>query len=142
MAISARRKYKVYQSDIDSAYLNSLIDTEIYMEQPPGYVQRRNGKVLVCKLKKSIYGLKQAGRLWNAMYNDALLELGFVRSTADPCVYTRTTAEGQLIIGVYVDDTIKAGPDPAIRHFNHELAEKFSIKKLGLMQFIVGIQIG
>ncbi len=141
-AISAYKKHRVYQSDVDSAYLNSLIDTEIYMEQPPGYVQKRGGVILVCCLKKSIYGLKQAGRLWNAMYNDKLMALGFTRSTADPCIYTRTTAEGQVTIGVYVDDTVKTGPEPAIARFNRELAASFSVKELGLAKFIVGVQIG
>src|SRR5687767_11958974 len=75
------------------------------------------------------------------MYNDALVKLGFVKSTTDPCIYLRKTKEGHLAIGVYVDDTVKTGPEVAVQQFNRELTELFSIKDLGLAQFIVRVQL-
>ena len=72
--------------DVVSAFLNGELAEEIYMKQPPGYVQ--SGKEeLVCKLRKSIYGLKQSPRCWNEKLRDQLRSAGFKESGADPCVF-------------------------------------------------------
>ena len=140
LALAAHMGYKVYQSDVDSAYLNSLIDTLIFMTQPEGYVDKDHPD-MVCQLNKSLYGLKQAGRLWFVMYRDFLLEIGFIELKSDSCIYIRRSKEGLAIIGVYVDDTIKTGDEQAIKHFNKELNDRFSVKELGLAEYVVGIQL-
>ncbi|CAB4030147.1 uncharacterized protein K02A2.6-like, partial [Paramuricea clavata] len=78
----------VHQMDVKAAYLNAPIDCDIFVEQPKGYEKvKGNGKKLVCKLNKSLYGLKQSGRNWNATLHNYLVKEGFMQSQADPCVY-------------------------------------------------------
>ena len=91
--------------DVVSAFLNGELKEEIYMKQPPGYVQ--SGKEeLVCKLRKSIYGLKQSSHCWNEKLCNHLKSLGFKESGADPCVFIQSGKKDLKIIAVYVDDLI------------------------------------
>ena len=77
----------VHQMDVKMAYLNAPIDCELYIEQPEGYERKGlDGEKLVCKLKKSLYGLKQSGRNWNCLLHGYLTQEGFVQSLADACV--------------------------------------------------------
>ena len=97
-----------HQMDVKTAYLNAPIDVEIYMQQPDGFEKRgENGEKLVCKLKKSLYGLKQSGRNWNNMLHNYLRSENFSQSLADPCVYTRDSeTNGCIILIIWVDDII------------------------------------
>lgn len=140
LAIAAAKGYQVEQMDVDNAYLNAEADVDIYMEQPPGY-EDCNHPDHVCLLDKSLYGLKQAGRLWHEHYKGRLLDMGFKQSIADPCIFVRTTKKGELLIGVYVDDTVKAGHSAAIAEFNTEISQHYGIKELGPIKFLLAIQI-
>ena len=81
----------VHQMDVNNAYLNSDINREIYMVQPTGFI---NNSKLVCKLNKSLYGLKQSAHLWNNTLNAFLISEQLTASVNDPCVYMRKTSEG------------------------------------------------
>jgi hypothetical protein len=84
-AIAAQKGWSLYQIDVTAAYLNSTIGETVYMEQP--VLGTGEGKSdLVCKLKKSIYGLHQAGCDWNEYLTKLMLELGMKQSMSDPCV--------------------------------------------------------
>ena len=94
MSIAAQRDMLVHQMDVKSAYLNADIDRDVYMEQAEGYnVMAKDGTKLVYKLNKSLYGLKQSGRNWNAVLNKFLCEIGFKRSNVDPCLYIKGEIE-------------------------------------------------
>lgn len=76
--------------DVVTAYLNADIDCEVYLVQPEGFVKTdKCGNKLVCKLKKSLYGLKQSGRNWFNLLHGSLIEEGFVQLQTDHCVYKR-----------------------------------------------------
>lgn len=93
-----------------TAYLHVPIDCEIYLEQPEGYEEvSETGEKLVCKLQKSLYGLKQSGRNWNALLHAYLTEKGFEQNPADTCQYTREKQNEKVILIVWVDDLIIAG---------------------------------
>ena len=80
----------MHQMDVKTAYLHAPIDCEIYMEQPQGFEKEsETGGKMVCKLQKSLYGLKQSGRNWNVMLHTYLTENGSDQNPADNCVYTR-----------------------------------------------------
>ena len=88
LTFAAEKKLQVHQMDVVSAFLNGELTEEIYTKQPPGYVQ--SGKEeLVCKLRKSIYGLKQSPRFWNEKLCNHLKSTGFKESGADPCVFIK-----------------------------------------------------
>ena len=73
------------------------------MEQPPGYI-KKGKEYLVCKLKKSIYGLKQSPRCWNKVFNEYMKSISYEQCAADPCVFVRTEGIEITIIAVHVDD--------------------------------------
>jgi hypothetical protein len=77
----------IHQMDVKTAYLNAPIDREIYIEQPEGFRKSgNNGEALACKLKKSLYGLKQSGRNWNNLLHDYLANDKYNQSLLDPCL--------------------------------------------------------
>ncbi|KAK8708347.1 hypothetical protein V6N13_059389 [Hibiscus sabdariffa] len=88
LAIATFHDYEIWQMDIKTAFLNGKLEEDVYMTQPEGFVTPENaGKV--CKLQRSIYGLKQASRSWNLRSNDEIKEFGFIRNEDEPCVYKK-----------------------------------------------------
>lgn len=76
--------------DITTAFLNGDLEEEVYMKQPEGFTNKGQ-EHLVCRLKRSIYGLKQSPRCWNQTLNTQLKKMGFVQSASDPCIYISMT---------------------------------------------------
>eukprot|EP00253_Pinus_taeda_P026968 PITA_26968 len=87
LSLAASFKWEVHQMDVKSAFLHGDLHEEIYMEQPPGFIQTDSS--LVCQLKKSLYGLKQAPRAWYAKMDNFLLDTGFFRCHSDNTIYTK-----------------------------------------------------
>ena len=125
--------------DVVSAFLNGELKEEIYMKQPPGYVQ--SGKEnLVCKLRKSIYGLKQSPRCWNQKLCDHLKSLGFKESGADSCVFVKIKSSTLKIIAVYVDDLILIAKSLSeIQQMKDSLSKTFKMKDMGQLCYCLGI---
>ena len=89
IAFAVQHDMLIHQMDVVTAFLNGTLDGEIYMQQPDGYSQP--GKEhLVCRLKRSLYGLKQSPRCWNTAFTDYLESISLVQSEADPCVFVGT----------------------------------------------------
>ncbi len=113
LGVAAQKDLHLSQMDVKSAYLHSTIEEEIYLEQPEGFVKRgENEQTLVCKLNKSIYGLKQAAKNWYVALAKLLIENGLQRSRNDYCLFVRKEAQedGTLsYILLWVDDIIVAG---------------------------------
>ena len=107
MALSVQYGLKLHQVDVTTAFLNGNLEEEVYMLQPKGFVVDGE-EHLVCKLKKSIYGLKQSSRCWNVALDSHLKKMGFTQSTSDPCIYMDAGGDA-FYIGVYVDNIILAG---------------------------------
>ncbi|GKD44387.1 putative retrotransposon protein [Tanacetum coccineum] len=85
IAIAAYYDYEIWQMDVKTAFLNRYLSKEVYMEQPEGFVNPKYPK-RVCKLKHSIYGLKQASRQWNKRFDDEIKKFGFTQNPGEPCV--------------------------------------------------------
>ena len=107
-ALAVHYNFNIYQLDIKAAYLNAELKEELYMEIPEGDENFKKG---YWKLNKAIYGLKQAGRMWNFKINDTLIELGFIRCKSEPCVYVKKDNNNNVIciLAIYVDDILIAG---------------------------------
>lgn len=131
----------LHQMDVKTAYLNAPIDCEIYMEQPEGYeVKSSTNEKLVCKLERSLYGLKQSGRNWNKVLHDYLTKNHFVQNQADNCVYTRETEHDKVLMVIWVDDLIIAASDEnALKSVKAMLASRFQMKDLGRLRHFLGI---
>ena len=141
MQKAATENLVLHQMDVTTAYLNAPIDCEIYMEQPQGYESKSETDVkMVCKLEKSLYGLKQSGRNWNVMLHTHLSENGFKQNPADHCVYTRETQEGKVILLIWVDDLIIAASNEGVLNsVKNMLSERFKMKDLGKLNHFLGI---
>jgi hypothetical protein len=105
IAVAANEGMSLLQFDVSTAFLYGELEEDIYMEQPEGY---SDGSVKVCKLLRSLYGLKQAPRCWHKRIGEFLISQGFVQSEADPCLFIKETANGKLILAIYVDDGLIA----------------------------------
>jgi len=138
MAIAAKSDLETHHMDVKSAYLNGTLTEEIYMEQPPGF---SNGTDDVCRLHKSIYGLKQSGRIWNQRLHSAFIKLNYTRSDADHCLYSRIDDTEYTIIGVHVDDLTIATSHNNLTRVKDELKSCFEMTDLGECQQIVGIEM-
>ena len=101
----AAKENKLAHFDVKTAFLYGDLDEVMYMSQPEGYV---DGSERVCKLKKSLYGLKQSLRCWNKKFTLFLSKHGFQQSEADPCLYIRSSEGRKLMLALYVDDGLVA----------------------------------
>ena len=127
--------------DVKGAYLNAPIDKEIYVQQPPGYVQSdENGTPLTCHLRKSLYGLKQSGRNWHSTLTDFLKSQGFTSNKTDPCIYTKFCENDQIIILFWVDDIIICSNTLSlITDVKNMLNSHFHMDDRGELKWFLGI---
>eukprot|EP00253_Pinus_taeda_P020809 PITA_20809 len=140
LSLAASFKWEVHQMDVKSAFLHGDLHEEIYMEQPIGFIQTDSS--LVCRLKKSLDGLKQAPRAWYAKMDSFLLESVFSRCYSDNIVYTKKVGKSLIILVLYVDDLILSGSDPnLINHVKSSLKKKFEMTDLGHLHYFLGLQL-
>ena len=127
--------------DVKTAFLNGRIDEDIYMAQPEGYVNPKFPN-RVCKLNRSIYGLKQASRQWNKRFDEEIKRFGFTQNLDEPCVYQKASGSKSIFLILYVDDILIMGKDiPSLHEVKAYLGKCFSMKDLGEAAFILGIKI-
>ncbi|KAJ2913904.1 hypothetical protein MD484_g6523, partial [Candolleomyces efflorescens] len=139
LAKTAVENWKLRQFDIVGAYLHGRLKETIYMKQPPGY---NDGTGRVCILKRSLYGLKQAGNVWNHELNDTLVKIDFKRLKSDYCCYVRRKKDGLTIMVVWVDDIISASTDDDLNdQLEADLGRYFEVKSLGKPSMILGMKL-
>ena len=142
IALAAHFDWEIHHMDVTSAFLNGDLEEVVYMQQPPSFEASGAQAGFVCKLKKSLYGLKQAGRTWNHKIDGLLRQSGFTALDADNCVYKREDRFSVIVISLYVDDLLLFSNDlPALADFKKQLARHFSMTDLGEAKFILGIEI-
>nr|GEW10037.1 ribonuclease H-like domain-containing protein [Tanacetum cinerariifolium] len=131
--------WNLFQLDINNAFLYGGLSEDVYMTLPPGF---DNDKSKVCKLNKSLHGLEQAPRQWNAKLTQALTEHRFVQSKFDYSLFTKNSDNVFIILLVYVDDIVVTGNNlNEIEKFKQFLMSKFQIKGLGKLKYFLGIKI-
>ncbi|CAL2225396.1 unnamed protein product [Prunus armeniaca] len=140
LALAAARNWSLHQLDVNNAFLHGDLHEEIYMLPPPGL--RRQGENLVCRLHKSLYGLKQASRQWFAKFSQAICSTGYIQSKADYSLFTRHKGHSFTALLIYVDDIVITGNDPiAISALKAFLHRHFHIKDLGDLKYFLGIEV-
>ena len=143
LALAALEDWEIHQMDVKSAFLHGLLDEEIYMEQPKGFITPGQ-ESKVCLLKKAIYGLKQALCMWNQQFHGVLSDLGFTRTHSDAGVYIYHCkgGEGILIIILYVDDiTLLGDSSKEITQMKSTLASRYEMTDLGEIESYLGVRI-
>ena len=131
--IAVNRGWSLRQLDVNNVFLQGHLSENVYMLQPPGFVDNDNPSY-VCKLNKTIYGLKQAPRAWYHELRNFLLQFGFQNSYVDTLLFVFHADGHTMYLLVYVDDLILIGDNATkVNHFIATLAQRFSIKDLGLL---------
>ena len=126
LAIAAYFDYEIWQMDVKTAFLNGNLTEDVYMMQPEGFVDPTNaGKI--CKLQKSIYGLKQASRSWNIHFDEVVKGFGFIKNEEEACVYKKESGSSVSFLMLYVDDILLIGNDiPMLESVKTSLKNSFS----------------
>ena len=141
LGLVARDDLELEQLDVKTAFLHGELDEEIYMEQPEGYHVKGKDH-LVCKLQKSLYGLKQSPRQWYKKFDNFVLQIGFKRSDYDACVYCKRSQTSFAYLLLYVDDMLLAAKSlEEIKKIKLQLESKFHMKDLGAARKILGMEI-
>ena len=141
IALAVHKDMKLHQMDVKTAFLNGKLSEEVFMKQPEGFV-KEGEKDLVCRLKKSIYGLKQSPRCWNTALDSHLKKMKFVQTKADPCIYVFKDKTETVIIAVYVDDILIAGTsNKKIAEVKAAIANCFEVKDMGEFHYFLGVKI-
>lgn len=142
LALVAQFDLELAQLDVKTAFLHGDLEEEIYMSQPDGF--KVTGKEnWACKLKKSLYGLKQSPRQWYKRFDKFMAEHGYTRSQFDHCVYFRKLLDGSFIyLLLYVDDMLIASKSKVeIDRLKAQLRTEFEMKDLGEAKKILGMEI-
>lgn len=142
-ALAAEEDMELHGMDVKTAFLQAPIEEEVYVRQPPGFIQYGpTGKERVWKLKKSLYGLKQSPRNWHVEIDGWMQGYGFVKSVADPCVYQLAFNDGLLLVGLYVDDLVAAATRKALLDkFKMDISRRYKMKDLGELTSILGMEV-
>ena len=141
LSLAVTRRWTIRQLDIQNAFLNGVLEEEVFMRQPPGFEDSQHPQHL-CHLVKAIYGLKQAPRAWNARLGSVLHHLGFVASTADTSLFIFHRPDITVYLLVYVDDIIVlSSSPPAVDRLVENLRKEFAVKDLGPLHFFLGIEV-
>jgi hypothetical protein len=140
IAFASTMEWKLHQMDVKTAFLNGVIEEEVFIEQPQGFMI--HGKEShVCRLKKALYGLKQAPRAWYARINGYLMSLGFTKSEADHNLYYKVEDGCPSILVLYVDDLFLTRNKKLIDGCKRELTSEFEMKDLGLIHYFLGLEV-
>jgi hypothetical protein len=135
------RGWNLRQIDVQNAFLHGYLEEEVYMQQPPGYEDSARPNY-VCKLDKTLYGLKQALRAWYSILSSKLIALGFQASKADTSLFFYSQGNIQMFVLVYVDDIIVvSSSDQATQALLQDLQKEFALKDLGELNYFIGIEV-
>ncbi|KAI3511072.1 hypothetical protein L1887_18216 [Cichorium endivia] len=140
LAVAAKKNWFIHQLDVNNAFLHGDLEEEVYMKIPQGFSKETETRV--CRLQKSLYGLKQASRNWYHKFTKFLLHMGFEQSKADHSLFLWDKDGVYIAILIYVDDVIVVGNNlERIQQTKRRLDEAFSIKDLGQLKYFLGIEV-
>lgn len=140
ISLAVKFNLLVHHMDVTTAYLNGILHNDVYMKIPEGVEVNETNKV--CKLSKSLYGLKQSGREWNIKLDEVLQKIGFKRCQTDACVYVRNEGGELNIIAVYVDDLlIVCSTELSLNKIKGQISSEFTMVDKGDCKYFLGIEI-
>ena len=141
LQLAVSRAWQIKQFDVNNAFLQGTLSDEVYVSQPPGFVDKDRPHH-VCRLRKALYGLKQAPRAWYQELQTFLCSLGFCNSLADTSVFVYNNAGRVVYCLVYVDDIIVTGSsDALVADFIAALSHRFSLKEPTDLEYFLGIEV-
>jgi hypothetical protein len=140
IALASINHWIIHQLDVNNAFLHGELQEDVYMLVPPGVTYSKPNQV--CKLVKSLYGIKQASRRWYERLINFLQQHKYTQATSDHSLFTKVTESTFTVLLVYVDDVIIAGNSMSeIQDIKDALHNTFKIKDLGLLKYFLGIEV-
>ncbi|KAK2429638.1 putative mitochondrial protein [Trifolium repens] len=141
LGVACILKFKLYQMDVKSAFLNGYLQEEVYVEQPKGFVDPEHPNY-VYKLKKALYGLKQAPRAWYERLTQFLEEQGYRKGGSDKTLFVKQEKGKFIIAQIYVDDIVFGGmSNTMVQHFVQQMQSEFEMSLVGELTYFLGLQI-
>jgi len=141
-SLTVNLDWPLHQFDVKNAFLHGTLQEEVYMELPPGCKQQAESNKQVCRLRKSLYGLKQSPRAWFGRFTDFMKTVGYTQSNSDHTLFLKHSEKQITALIVYVDDMIVTGNDPAERkRLQQHLTREFEMKDLGELKYFLGIEV-
>lgn len=139
--LALNRGWEMKQLDVKNAFLHGSITEDIYMHQPPGFVDKKHPHH-VCKLEKALYGLKQAPRAWNARFSSFMTKLGFVTTKSDASLFVYKHKGDLAYLLLYVDDIILTGSSSLLlQNITSRLKQEFPMSDMGRLSYFLGIKV-
>ncbi|RVW42182.1 Retrovirus-related Pol polyprotein from transposon RE1 [Vitis vinifera] len=141
LSLAANLDWPLRQFDIKNAFLNGELEEEVFMMLPPGFCKEEE-ETRVCKLKKSLYGLKQLPRAWFDRFAKVIKNQGYQQGQSDHTIFFKQSNDGRItMLIVYVDDIILTGDDTGeVERLKKVLATEFEVKDLGQMRYFLGME--
>ncbi|GJX67616.1 retrovirus-related pol polyprotein from transposon TNT 1-94 [Tanacetum coccineum] len=141
LAIACANDFKLYQMDVKSAFLNGFINEEVYVAQPPGFIDFQKPNY-VYKLKKALYGLKQAPKAWYDRLKAFLIKHEYSMGMVDNTLFTKKSKSHLIIVQIYVDDIIFGSTSQNLcDDFAKIMHDEFEMSIIGKLNFFLGLQI-
>ncbi|GJZ04167.1 retrovirus-related pol polyprotein from transposon TNT 1-94 [Tanacetum coccineum] len=141
MAYAAYKNFLVFQMDVKTAFLNSPLKEEVFVQQPNGFVDPDFPNHFY-RLKKALYGLKQASRAWYDKLSSFLIKHHFTKGIVDPTLFTRRHRDDILLVQIYVDDIIFGSTKPVFaKRFEKLMKDNFEMSMISEMKFFLGLQV-
>lgn len=141
LSIAISNGWSIRQLDVKNAFLHGFLKEEVFMSQPPGFVDPEKPH-FVCKLHKALYGLKPAPRAWFNRFSSYLLNIGFFQSLADSSLFIYRCSSHTIYLLLYVDDIVVTGSDShQLILFLDLLGREFDIKDLGGLSYFLGLEV-
>ena len=140
LALAAAKNWHLHQLDVDNAFLHGDLNEEAYMIPPSGLKDIKHNQV--CKLTKSLYGLKQASCQWFAKLSSFLISINYIQYQSDHSLFVKKTPTTFTTLVIYVDDIVLAGDSlEEIENIKCQLNNSFKIKDLGHLKYFLGLEV-
>jgi hypothetical protein len=141
LAFSVAKRFKLYQMDVKSSFLNGFLEVEVYVKQPPGF-ESAKFPYKVYRLRKALYRLKQAPRAWYGRLRGFLFSKGFEMGKVDKNLFLLRQGDDIIIVQVYVYDIVFGGSSHSlVARFAEDMSKEFKMSMMGELQFFLGLQI-
>nr|KYP53191.1 Copia protein [Cajanus cajan] len=141
LAYASIMNFKLYQMDVNNVFLNGFIQEEVYVEQPPGFVDYKYPNH-VYKLKKELYGLKQAPRSWYDRLSKILIDNDYIRGKVDNTLFVKKFKKDTMYVQIYVDDIVFGSINLSLcEEFAKTMQGECEMSMMGELTFFLGLQI-